>query len=120
MDKGITGPVTQDGNGITVSLLASELGPYPDDLAIGRYEFPETLVPGWDEASIEATKEARRTGLPVFLILRWEGGGNRRSVRLVRIAGWNNTDRHFLLEPYLSPSITDSVDRPPKAKTKEP
>lgn len=112
VDKTLTGAATADGNGITVSLLAAEQGPYPDALAVGRYEFPSTRVPGWDEASVEATKEADRQGLPVFLILRWAGSGNRRAVRRVRIAGWNNSEGHFLLEPYADQSTPPQTSAP--------
>ena len=113
VDKATTGPSTGDGNGVTVSLLASEQGPYPDDLSAGEYVYPETLTPGWDAASISATKEAHRLDLPVFLIRRWTGGGGLRSVRLVRIVGWNDDERHFLLEPY-------RVAEPPGARQVPP
>jgi len=95
VDKSRTAPLTSDGYGVTVGLLATE-GAHPDLLcaAEGIYRYPEAQIHGWDHAGIAATKSVCRSELDIFPITRSASGPERRSVRLARVTGW---DDHFSL-----------------------
>jgi hypothetical protein len=77
--------------GVTVSVLHTGQH-YADDLAADRllYHYPDTSrPPGRDKGEIDATKNAARLELPLFVILR----GSKDSLRSVRrgtIVGWDD------------------------------
>ncbi len=86
VDKSTTGKLSQDGHGITVSILHTGRH-YPDDLSEDGlvYHYPATQrPPGRDAAEIQATKNAAASSLPIFVILPGIQDPAKRSVRL----GW--------------------------------
>lgn len=68
-DKTRTREVSGDRYGVTVGLLHTGQT-YADDLSEDclLYHYPVTLVPGCDASDIEATKNAKRLGISVFVI----------------------------------------------------
>src|SRR5215831_16289874 len=71
VDKGLTGPIAGNDGGITVGILHTGRH-YPDDLSEDGviYHYPNTKRGGTrDGSEIEATKNAGRSDLPVFVIL---------------------------------------------------
>lgn len=70
MDKQHTGQIDGNGDGITVSLLHTGRH-YPDDLSEDGviYHYPKTKRGVRDTSEVEATKNAGRFKLPVFVIL---------------------------------------------------
>jgi len=97
VDKQRTGPFSEGGEGITVSVMHTGEH-YPDDLRPGEliYHYPDTGRPeARDQVEIAATKNACRIGVPIFLVL--PGSGSGRSVRLGRVVGWDDPNQQFLI-----------------------
>jgi hypothetical protein len=83
--------------GVTLSVL--DLGTtYADefDSEGGIYHYPRTRRPGRDQAEVEATKNAGRLALPLFVILPGETA-TTRAVRRAFVASWNDEVGWFLL-----------------------
>jgi hypothetical protein len=99
VDKARTGPLTRSGAGATVSILHTGKH-YPDDLS-GEgviYHNPTTArPPGRDAAEVEATKETRALGVPLFVILPGDRSPSRRRVRLGWVEDWDDASRQFLI-----------------------
>ncbi len=98
---------------------------YPDDLSDDGliYHYPVTnRPPSRDKAEVEATKEAGRLAIPIFVILPAKGSTTRR-VRLGWVEDWDDATKQFLIlfgeqpPPYqpASPdrpfSLTDDAQR---------
>ena len=78
-------------NGVTVGLLHTGRH-YPDDVSDDGliYHYPSTSRPSSrDAAEVEATKNANRLGLPVFVILPGDTNQTRR-VRLGWVEDWDD------------------------------
>src|SRR3974377_687790 len=87
--KARTGPIAGNGSGVTVSLLHTGRH-YPDDVSEDGliYHYPSTSrPPSRDAAEVEATKNAARLPLPIFVILPGRTDRTRR-VRLGWIEDW--------------------------------
>ena len=71
VNKERTRDVTEDGVGVTVA-LAHTGTVYDDDMSDEGiiYSYPKTNMPGRDRNEIEATKNASRLGIPVFVVAR--------------------------------------------------
>lgn len=112
VDKTRTGRLTQSGAGATVSLLHTGRH-YPDDLSDEGviYHYPTTSrPPGRDASEVQATKETRSLGVPLFVILPGDRSPSRRRVRLGWVEDWDDPSRQFLIlfgdeptEPMLMP-----------------
>ena len=99
VDKARTGSLTTSGVGATVSILHTGKH-YPDDLSEEGviYHYPSTSrSPGRDAAEVEATKETRSLGIPLFVILPGERSPSRRRVRLGWVEDWDDASRQFLI-----------------------
>jgi putative restriction endonuclease len=99
VDKARTGSLTEDATGVTVGLLHTGSS-YADDLSDDGvlYHYPATNRPkGRDLAEIEATKAARRLGLPVFVINYPSPGSTRRNVHLGWVESWDDSLETFLI-----------------------
>jgi hypothetical protein len=66
-DKKTTGPLTMDGQGVTVGIMHTGRQ-YPDDLSDDGliYHYPTTDRTGRDAAEIQATKNAAALSLPIL------------------------------------------------------
>jgi 5-methylcytosine-specific restriction endonuclease McrA len=96
MDKPRTSEITGGEHGITVSVMHTG-SDYPDDLGgkTLRYHYPSTGRPSaYDRAEIEATKNAGRLGIPIFVVIGGQGAGQRR-VRVGRVTGWDDAAGRF-------------------------
>jgi hypothetical protein len=97
VDKVRTGPLTENGHGITVSLTHAGKN-YPDDWSEDGviYHYPETSRPkGRDASEIAATKNAGQLGLPVFVITHINH--SRRKVLLGWVMNWDDRSKQFLI-----------------------
>lgn len=114
VDKAKTSIISPDGSGVTVSLLHTGRH-YPDDISEDGliYHYPRTSRPPTrDAAEVEATKNANRLGLPLFVIL--PGTTDRtRQVRLGWVEDWDDEGALFLVlygetpATYASPTDQD-------------
>jgi hypothetical protein len=98
VDKATTGPVAANGSGVTVSLLHTGRH-YPDDVSEDGliYHYPSTSRPPTrDGAEVEATKNAARLALPIFVILPGQTDRTRR-VRLGWVEDWDDKAALFLV-----------------------
>jgi putative restriction endonuclease len=117
VDKARTGSLTEAATGVTVGLLHTGSS-YADDLSDDGvlYHYPSTNRPrGRDLAEIEATKTARRLGLPVFVITYPSPGSARRDVHLGWIESWDDSLETFLItfgESQPTPQVNDAEDQP--------
>jgi putative restriction endonuclease len=115
VDRRRTGPLTSDGNGVTVSVLHTGRH-YPDDLSDEGliYHYPKTGRPARrDLAEVAATKAAKELALPIFVILRGDKSANKRRVSLGWVEDWDDASNQFLIlfgetEPPYSASDDDS------------
>jgi hypothetical protein len=99
VDKERTAALSDDGHGVTVSVLHTGRH-YPDDLSDDGviYHYPTTRRPaGRDAAEIQATKNASDFDLPIFVILPGKDSVNRRSVRLGWVVDFDDESRQFLI-----------------------
>jgi putative restriction endonuclease len=83
VDKGRTAS-SKSVAGVTVSILHTGKH-YADDLSDEGviYHYPSTSrPPGRDAAEVQATKETRDLGVPLFVILPGDRSSSRRRVRL--------------------------------------
>jgi hypothetical protein len=117
VDKARTASLTEDATGVTVGLLHTGSS-YADDLSDDGvlYHYPATNRPrGRDLAEIEATKAARRLGLPVFVITYPSPGSARRDVHLGWVERWDDSLETFLItfgDSQPSPRLTDAEEQP--------
>jgi hypothetical protein len=98
-DKQRTAGLTDDGNGVTVSVLHTGQS-YPDDLSKGGliYHYPDTdRIGSRDENEVEATKNACRLEIPIFVVVYPEEDDSKRDVYLGRVADWNDETEEFLI-----------------------
>jgi putative restriction endonuclease len=99
VDKARTATLTNDGMGVTVSILHTGKH-YADDLSEDGliYHYPQTnRGAGRDEAEVRATKNASVFSLPIFVILPGKTSSSRRSVRLGWITDFDDEARWFLV-----------------------
>lgn len=95
-DSKNTADLTEDGAGVTVSILHTgrhyddEMG--PQELL---YHYPKTdRPPSMDQGEIQATKNAGLLGLPIFVI---SSEGKLRRVRIGFVEDWDDTAEIFLI-----------------------
>lgn len=99
VDKARTSGLTEDDEGVTVSLLHTGTA-YADDLADDGilYHYPSTNRPSArDLSEINATKAAGRLGIPVFVITYPSPSLSRRDVRLGWVGDWDDESKLFLV-----------------------
>ena len=99
VDKALTSPATGEPDGATVAILHTGRH-YPDDLSESGviYHYPVTgRFPGRDAAEVQATKNAMRLELPVFVILPGEHSDTQRTVKLGWVKDFDDTSRQFLI-----------------------
>jgi hypothetical protein len=100
VDKERTTPLSEDAFGIAVSVLHTGKS-YPDDITDDSivYHYPKTNRPkNTDHSEIEATKNAKRFQVPIFIITHAEKNEKLRDVRLGYVAEWNDENETFLIE----------------------
>jgi putative restriction endonuclease len=98
-DKQRTADLTDDGNGVTVSVLHTGRS-YSDDLSEDGliYHYPDTdRIGSRDDNEVEATKNACRLEIPIFVVLYGEEDRSKRDVRLGRVVDWNDEMEEFLI-----------------------
>ncbi|MGB8219884.1 MAG: HNH endonuclease [Methanoregula sp.] len=99
-DKERTTPLSEDDFGISVSVLHTGKS-YPDDLTEDYivYHYPKTNRPtNTDRNEIEATKNAKRFKVPIFIISHSERNDKLRDVQLGYVNDWNDENETFLIE----------------------
>ncbi len=99
-DKERTTPLSEDEFGISVSVLHTGKS-YPDDITDDSivYHYPTTNRPkNTDLSEIEATKNAKRFQVPLFIITHSENNDKLRDVRLGYVIDWDDEHRTFLIE----------------------
>jgi hypothetical protein len=84
--------------GVTVSILHRGTR-YADDLWEDGllYHYPSTQRGSRDQAEIEATKAAKRLGLPLFVVTNSTMDATKRAVRMAWIEDWDDGDQVFLV-----------------------
>jgi hypothetical protein len=98
VDKARTAFIAANGKGVTVSLLHTGRH-YPDDISEDGliYHYPTTARPASrDAAEVEATKNAARLGMPLFVILPGRTSQTRQ-VRLGWVEDWDDEAALFLV-----------------------
>ena len=98
-DLRATAQLTDDGAGVTVGVLHTGTQ-YPDDLDDHGlvYHYPSTRrARSQDAREVQATRNAGRLGLPIFVITPSTQGGSVRRVRLGWVEDWNDDEGTFLI-----------------------
>jgi hypothetical protein len=99
VDKSRTSEISGDKNGITVSVLHNGYS-YADDLSEDCliYHYPETERPGvTDSSEVEATKNAHKLGLPIFVITHPYRKAKTRDLNLGWVEDWDDSSKVFLI-----------------------
>lgn len=99
-DKERTTPISEDEHGIAVAVLNTGKS-YPDDVTEDSivYHYPDTKRPkNFDHTEIEATKNAKRFQVPLFIITHAEKNDKLRDVRLGYVIDWDDEHKTFLIE----------------------
>jgi putative restriction endonuclease len=99
VDNARTGLLTEDGIGITVSLLHTGRS-YPDELSEDGliYHYPSTdRLGARDLNEISATKRARELRLPLLVITYPSPGSSKRDVHLAWVEDWDDEYGAFLV-----------------------
>lgn len=100
VDKGRTAPLTEDGNGLAVSLLHKG-DVYPDDFDETGviYHYPATKRPrARDLGEIAAVKNCSRLHVPVFVITVTEDDKSKRDVFFGYVTTWDDQVKVFIIE----------------------
>lgn len=107
-------------NGVTLSILHTGKH-YADDISDTEiiYHYPDTNRTGkTDLKEIEATKNAGRFGLPIFVISSTDH--NKRKVRVGRVEEWDDNSKTFLIsfvnQPAKQPMVGEAqedIDKQP-------
>jgi putative restriction endonuclease len=131
VDKAETARLTTDGNGVTVSVLHTGSS-YADDLNEDsmEYHYPLTDRQGSrDMNEVEATKNAMRNNIPIFVISFPSPSSKYRDVRLGWVTGWDDDGMVFWIdfgdEPTQRHNFDDSdafqlkIDRSKKRQSTE-
>ena len=95
-DSKSTAKLTEDGAGVTVSILHTGRH-YDDDMGLHEllYHYPKTdRPPSMDQGEIQATKNAGLLGLPIFVI---SNEGKLRQVRIGFVEDWDDAAEIFLI-----------------------
>lgn len=94
-----TKQVSGDAYGVTVAVLHTGQQ-YPDELddyAV-LYHYPHTgRPPGRDHSEIEATKNAARLGIPLFVLIDQATKSTSREVRMGWVEAWDDRSELFLI-----------------------
>lgn len=99
-DKERTTSLSEDEFGISVSVLHTGKS-YHDDLTDDSiiYHYPTTNRPkNTDLSEIEATKNAKRFNVPLFIITHAKNNDKLRDVRLGYVIDWDDEHKTFLIE----------------------
>jgi len=115
-DTDLTGQYTPDGKGITVSVLHTGTS-YPDDLFEDGiiYHYPHTTRhPSFDKNEIEATKNSKRLGVPLFVITHNESNQSLRDVKRGWVEMWDDDAEEFLItfseeQPEVAPTLNEET-----------
>jgi len=124
MDKQRTAALTDDGNGLAVSLLHKG-NIYPDDFDETGviYHYPVTNRPkSRDIGEIEAVKNCNRLRVPVFVITVSQLEPSKRDVYFGYVTMWDDRAKVFIVEFGMDETaIADhEVDSPFELKAREP
>lgn len=115
-NKNITAGLTTDGVGITVSILHTGEH-YPDELSDEGllYHYPETKrTTSRDKNEIQATKNAGKENLPIFIILNGVNS-KHRSLKLGWVVGYDDDSKLFNIsfsEGKMEEAASDLDDTP--------
>ncbi len=99
-DKGRTSALSGDEFGITISVLHTGKS-YPDEVGDDSiiYHYPQTDRPGTTDLNeINATKNAKKFNVPIFIITHAKTNDKLRDVRLGYVIEWNDANKTFLIE----------------------
>jgi putative restriction endonuclease len=99
VDKARTAPLTLTGTGITVGVLHTGSS-YADDLSADGllYHYPRTARgESRDMGEVEATKEAKRQQVPLFVVTHPTPHSSVRDVRMGWVEDWDDRARIFLI-----------------------
>ncbi len=98
VDKERTRDITDDGFGVTVTIVHTGTV-YDDDIADDGiiYRYPQTGMPGRDRNEIAATKNAARLRIPIFIVASSATTPSLRRVRLGWVAEWDDRAGQFLV-----------------------
>lgn len=100
VDKKRTGPFTEDGNGLAVGLLHKG-NIYPDDFDETGviYHYPVTSRPkARDFGEIEAVKNCRKMGVPIFVITVSQVNPSKRDVYFGYVTLCDDRAKAFIVE----------------------
>jgi putative restriction endonuclease len=118
-DKGRTSAVSGDEFGITISVLHTGKS-YPDDVGDDSiiYHYPKTDRPGTTDLNeINATKNAKKFNVPIFIITHAKKNDKLRDVRFGYVIEWNDANKTFLIEfsqtGELQVVLTPAIDEQP-------
>jgi putative restriction endonuclease len=108
-DSKNTAELTEDGSGVTVSILHTGRH-YDDDMGLHEllYHYPKTdRPPSMDQGEIQATKNAGLLGLPIFVI---SNEGKLRQVRIGFVEDWDDAAEIFLISLQERWAVPQKVD----------
>jgi hypothetical protein len=115
-DKTRTRDISGDVDGVTMSVLHNGFS-YADDLSDDclLYHYPETGRSGrTDAGEIQATKNAHRLSIPVFVITHPYFKAKTRDLKLGWIQDWDDECKQFLISFGETPPVErQSVDEKP-------
>jgi len=115
-DKTRTRDISGDLDGVTMSVLHNGFS-YADDFSDDclLYHYPKTKRPGrTDAGEIQATKNAHRLGVPVFVITHPYPNAKTRDLKLGWIQDWDDGEKQFLVSFGETPPVErQSVDEKP-------
>lgn len=124
MDKQRTALITEDGNGLAVSLLHKG-DIYPDDFDETGviYHYPVTGRPqSRDLGEIEAVKNCCRLRVPIFVITVSHTEPSSRDVYFGYVTMWDDRAKVFVVEFGIDEAafVTHEVDKPFELKVRKP
>lgn len=108
-DSKNTAELTEDGAGVTVSILHTGRH-YNDEMGIHElmYHYPKSdRPPSFDQREIQATKNAGLLGLPIFVI---SNEGKLRQVRIGFVEDWDDAAELFLISLQEKWAVPHKVD----------
>ncbi len=108
-DKKRTSSITNDNVGLTISM--ADMRSYPNEVGTdgAEYCYPETKLKNYDLNDIEATKNAKKYGLPIFYLQNSDSNKKLWDIQIGYVKKYNDRNKKFFIKFGENPGESDGT-----------